>query len=189
MCWWLGTAQSGGTRMCWRLSTAQSGGTRMCWRQGRLGRERESTTGTRPRNKSQGGSSPARPSAALPPACTSCVASFSGVPHHTSTTRQQQLVRGLTVLVSDATCRPPARPSRPPQLLRELGVKCDTDTTTELTPGQKFRAWEEKGVMLRVELGPKEAEAGTAILARCRTAGGCGCGGWAGSWGGGGEGL
>ncbi|PSC70038.1 proline-tRNA ligase [Micractinium conductrix] len=57
------------------------------------------------------------------------------------------------------------------ELLRELGVKCDTDTTTELTPGQKFRAWEEKGVMLRVELGPKEAEAGTAILARCRTAG------------------
>lgn len=27
------------------------------------------------------------------------------------------------------------------QLLRALGVKCDTDTTTELTPGQKFRSW------------------------------------------------
>ena len=27
------------------------------------------------------------------------------------------------------------------QLLRNLGVKCDTDTTTELTPAQKFRHW------------------------------------------------
>ena len=31
--------------------------------------------------------------------------------------------------------------SVPAQLLRGLGVKCDTDTTTELTPGQKFRHW------------------------------------------------
>ncbi len=158
------------------------------------------------------------------------------------------------------------------QLLRGLGVKCDTDTTTELTPGQKFRHWcaasaagvsccrccalplvtvtrsteamrvlgrafawaapgwqeppqlamldllprslpptlilpvlflqrgggcdaaaaafhkhflrraccgccvcrEEKGIMLRVELGPKEAAEGTCILARCRKAGKCG---------------
>ncbi|PRW39064.1 plastidal glycolate glycerate translocator chloroplastic [Chlorella sorokiniana] len=57
------------------------------------------------------------------------------------------------------------------ELLRGLGVKCDTDTTTELTPGQKFRHWEEKGIMLRVELGPKEATEGTCILARCRKAG------------------
>ncbi|KAI7841491.1 hypothetical protein COHA_004884 [Chlorella ohadii] len=57
------------------------------------------------------------------------------------------------------------------ELLRGLGVKCDTDTTTELTPGQKFRHWEEKGIMLRVELGPKEAAEGTCILARCRKAG------------------
>ena len=56
-------------------------------------------------------------------------------------------------------------------MLRGLGVKCDTDTTVELTPGQKYRHWEEKGVMLRVELGPKEATEGTAILARCHTAG------------------
>jgi hypothetical protein len=118
-------------------------------------------------------------------------------------------------------------------LLRGAGVKCDTDTTTELTPGQKMRSWcgggeqrtvpdacrlaserrtggccagqsgvgwqgsrppkaaqlapspvlspscrcrwrccrEEKGVMLRVELGGKEAEAGTAVVARCTTPG------------------
>jgi hypothetical protein len=26
-------------------------------------------------------------------------------------------------------------------MLREAGIKCDTDTTNELTPGQKMRHW------------------------------------------------
>ena len=55
--------------------------------------------------------------------------------------------------------------------LRAVGVKCDTDTTHKLTPGQKFRHWEEKGVMVRVEIGPQEAEAGVCLLAHCKTAG------------------
>lgn len=55
--------------------------------------------------------------------------------------------------------------------LRAVGVKCDTDTTHKLTPGQKFRHWEEKGIMLRVEIGPQEAEAGVCLLAQSKTAG------------------
>jgi hypothetical protein len=30
---------------------------------------------------------------------------------------------------------------RAQQLLRDAGIKCDTDTTTKPTPGQKFRSW------------------------------------------------
>lgn len=54
------------------------------------------------------------------------------------------------------------------QLLRDAGVKADIDSTTELTPGQKMRNWEEKGVKVRVEIGPKEADAGQAVLAICK---------------------
>ncbi|KAL4439734.1 hypothetical protein ABPG75_002735 [Micractinium tetrahymenae] len=57
------------------------------------------------------------------------------------------------------------------QALREAGVKADIDSTTELTPGQKMRAWEEKGVKLRVEVGPKEAEQGRVVLARAKKPG------------------
>ncbi|EFN51249.1 hypothetical protein CHLNCDRAFT_141275 [Chlorella variabilis] len=57
------------------------------------------------------------------------------------------------------------------ELLRGAGVKADSDTTNELTPGQKMRHWEEKGVMVRVELGSKEVDAGTAVVARCTTPG------------------
>lgn len=51
--------------------------------------------------------------------------------------------------------------------LRGAGIKADTDTTHKLTPGQKFRHWEEKGVIFRVEIGPQEAETGTCIFASC----------------------
>ncbi|GAB4813720.1 hypothetical protein N2152v2_000766 [Parachlorella kessleri] len=57
------------------------------------------------------------------------------------------------------------------QILRDVNIKCDTDTTNERTPGQKFRYWEERGVRLRVELGPKEAASGRCVLARCRNHG------------------
>jgi prolyl-tRNA synthetase len=55
--------------------------------------------------------------------------------------------------------------------LRHAGVKCDTDTTHKLTPGQKYRHWEERGVMIRVEIGPREAEDGVCLLAQCKTVG------------------
>jgi hypothetical protein len=55
--------------------------------------------------------------------------------------------------------------------LRAAGIKADTDTTHKLTPGQKFRHWEEKGVKFRVEIGPQEAESGTCMFASCSNPG------------------
>lgn len=55
--------------------------------------------------------------------------------------------------------------------LRAAGVRCDTDTSHKLAPGQKFRHWEERGVKVRVEVGPQEAEAGACVLALCKEPG------------------
>jgi hypothetical protein len=55
--------------------------------------------------------------------------------------------------------------------LRHVGIKCDTDTTHKLTPGQKYRHWEERGVMVRVEIGPQEASDGMCLLAQCKNIG------------------
>jgi prolyl-tRNA synthetase len=40
------------------------------------------------------------------------------------------------------------------------------DDREEVTPGFKFNHWEMKGVPLRIEIGPKDVEKGTAALAR-----------------------
>lgn len=55
--------------------------------------------------------------------------------------------------------------------LREAGAYCVSDTTNELMPGEKFKQWEERGVPLRVEIGPREAEANSAVLAVAKGAG------------------
>ena len=56
-------------------------------------------------------------------------------------------------------------------MLQAAGIDCGIDTTTTLSPGQKFRHWEERGVMVRVELGPQEALSGSCLLAICTTPG------------------
>lgn len=56
-------------------------------------------------------------------------------------------------------------------ILRQAGLRVDIDSSTLHTPGQKYREWEEKGLLLRVELGPKEAEQGLAVVAQCKTPG------------------
>ena len=56
-------------------------------------------------------------------------------------------------------------------ILRQAGLRVDIDSSTLHTPGQKYREWEEKGVLLRVELGPQEAERGVAVVAQCKTPG------------------
>lgn len=53
------------------------------------------------------------------------------------------------------------------QRISENGIKVDLDTTNTHTPGAKFRYWEERGVKLRVELGPEDVANGTAVLAIC----------------------
>ncbi|KAJ1620546.1 hypothetical protein T492DRAFT_1077337 [Pavlovales sp. CCMP2436] len=55
--------------------------------------------------------------------------------------------------------------------LRAADVICEIDMSFELTPGQKFAAWEFKGVMSRVEVGPRDADQGTCTLARTDVAG------------------
>ncbi len=47
--------------------------------------------------------------------------------------------------------------------LRSAGVRVKVDDR-ELSPGAKFYEWEQKGVPLRVEIGPKDVEAGTALV-------------------------
>jgi prolyl-tRNA synthetase len=47
--------------------------------------------------------------------------------------------------------------------LRSVGVRVHVDTR-DATPGFKFNDWELKGVPLRVELGPRDLAAGTAVV-------------------------
>ncbi|HDO19523.1 MAG TPA: proline--tRNA ligase [Thermoplasmatales archaeon] len=49
--------------------------------------------------------------------------------------------------------------------IREHSISCVVDTSEE-TPGSKFYNWELKGVPIRIEIGPKELEEGTVVLAR-----------------------
>jgi prolyl-tRNA synthetase len=49
--------------------------------------------------------------------------------------------------------------------VRGLGVRVKVDDREGLSPGRKFNEWEQKGVPLRVELGPKDLEKGVAMLA------------------------
>ncbi len=47
--------------------------------------------------------------------------------------------------------------------LRSAGVRVKVDDR-DLGPGAKFYEWEQKGVPLRVDIGPKDVEAGTALV-------------------------
>ena len=51
------------------------------------------------------------------------------------------------------------------QRLKAQGVRVHLDDRDQYTPGYKFNDWELKGVPYRVELGPRDVEAGTAVLA------------------------
>ncbi len=46
------------------------------------------------------------------------------------------------------------------------GVKVKVDKRDQLSPGFKFNDWELKGACVRVELGPRDIEAGTCLVAR-----------------------
>jgi len=50
--------------------------------------------------------------------------------------------------------------------LVDAGVRVHVDSREGLTPGFKFNDWEMRGVPLRMEIGPRDVESGTAILAR-----------------------
>ncbi|MDO9131136.1 MAG: His/Gly/Thr/Pro-type tRNA ligase C-terminal domain-containing protein, partial [Anaerolineales bacterium] len=50
--------------------------------------------------------------------------------------------------------------------LKAAGIRVKVDDRTEVTPGFKFNDWEMRGVPLRIEIGPKDVEKGSAAFAR-----------------------
>jgi prolyl-tRNA synthetase len=56
-------------------------------------------------------------------------------------------------------------------LLEGSGVRVETDYRTNYTPGWKYNHWELRGVPIRMELGPKDMENKTVVLARRDTGG------------------
>jgi prolyl-tRNA synthetase len=50
--------------------------------------------------------------------------------------------------------------------LKAAGVRAKMDTDDSSSPGWKFAEWEMRGVPLRIEIGPRDMEAGKAMLAR-----------------------
>lgn len=52
------------------------------------------------------------------------------------------------------------------QLLKQRGVRADTDLRLNYTPGWKFNHWEQKGVPLRLEVGPRDLAAGQVRIVR-----------------------
>jgi prolyl-tRNA synthetase len=50
--------------------------------------------------------------------------------------------------------------------LSDAGIRASIDSTDQRTPGWKFNFWEMKGVPVRIELGPRDLEKGTVVLAR-----------------------
>lgn len=49
--------------------------------------------------------------------------------------------------------------------LKAAGIRVLLDDRDQYSPGFKFNEWELKGVPLRLEMGPRDVEAGTAVLA------------------------
>ncbi|MEX2543117.1 MAG: proline--tRNA ligase [Trueperaceae bacterium] len=49
--------------------------------------------------------------------------------------------------------------------LIDQGIRVHVDDREGMSPGWKFNEWEQKGVPLRIELGPKDLEKGTATVA------------------------
>ena len=50
--------------------------------------------------------------------------------------------------------------------LRQVGIRSHVDNRVQLSPGFKFNDWELRGVPLRLELGPRDLDAGTAVVAQ-----------------------
>jgi prolyl-tRNA synthetase len=50
--------------------------------------------------------------------------------------------------------------------LKQAGIRSHVDLRSQLSPGFKFNDWEMRGVPIRIELGPRDLSAGTAVLAR-----------------------
>ncbi|KAL6753740.1 prolyl-tRNA synthetase [Haematococcus lacustris] len=49
---------------------------------------------------------------------------------------------------------------------KAVGLRVKVDADTRQTPGWKYNHWEMKGVPVRVDLGPRDVQAGTCVMAR-----------------------
>ena len=52
------------------------------------------------------------------------------------------------------------------EALEESGIRCKIDDTTGKTPGWKFNYWEMKGVPVRIEIGARDLETNSCVVAR-----------------------
>ena len=50
--------------------------------------------------------------------------------------------------------------------LQHAGIRTHVDDRPQFSPGFKFNAWELRGVPIRLELGPRDLAAGTALMSR-----------------------
>ncbi|MFL6056767.1 MAG: proline--tRNA ligase [Actinoallomurus sp.] len=50
--------------------------------------------------------------------------------------------------------------------LKQAGIRVHVDERTQLRPGFKYNDWEMRGVPIRLELGPRDLDAGVVTLAR-----------------------
>jgi prolyl-tRNA synthetase len=50
--------------------------------------------------------------------------------------------------------------------LRRAGIRTHVDDRPHVSPGFKFNDWEMRGVPIRLELGPRDLAAGTALMSR-----------------------
>ena len=64
----------------------------------------------------------------------------------------------------EAKARVGAEVARVSGALRQAGVRVKVDDRDGMSPGWKFNEWERKGVPLRLEIGPKDLDAGTALV-------------------------
>ncbi|KFM24691.1 Putative proline-tRNA ligase [Auxenochlorella protothecoides] len=71
-----------------------------------------------------------------------------------------------TKLGEEARAAMAARAAEIEAALKTAGLRVRVDDRDNYTPGWKYNYWELRGVPLRLELGPKDMEAGVAMLAR-----------------------
>ena len=50
--------------------------------------------------------------------------------------------------------------------MKEAGIRVALDSREHYNPGWKFNDWEQKGVPLRIEIGPKDLEKEQVVFAR-----------------------
>lgn len=71
----------------------------------------------------------------------------------------------LVPIVRDGATKPIEYAKEIAAELTKAGIRCQVDSS-EKTPGFKYNYWEMKGIPLRIEVGGKEVEEGSATIAR-----------------------